>query len=105
MQVLLAKIAVIVGSVRSDRQGIRVARWVEAKLLNRNHTVFFIDPLELKIPLLDRMYKEIHHPSEALKSLRNQIKEADGYLPITPEYNKSTSSAMKNTLDYFLEEY
>jgi NAD(P)H-dependent FMN reductase len=82
-----------------------VARWIEVKLLNRNHTVFYIDPLELKIPLLDRMYKGMHHPSEALQSLRNQIREADGYLQITPEYNRSTSSAMKNTLDYFLEEY
>ncbi|MGI0050370.1 MAG: NADPH-dependent FMN reductase, partial [Nitrososphaeraceae archaeon] len=25
--------------------------------------------------------------------------------PITPEYNHSTSAAMKNILDYFLEEY
>jgi NAD(P)H-dependent FMN reductase len=24
---------------------------------------------------------------------------------VTPEYNHSTSAAMKNTLDYFLEEY
>ncbi len=101
----MAKIAVIVGSVRSDRLGIRVARWIEKNLLNRDHTVFFIDPLQLKLPLLDRMYKEMSHPSEILQSLRNQIKEADGYLPITPEYNRSTSSAMKNTLDYFLEEY
>ena len=31
--------------------------------------------------------------------------EADGYVPITPEYNHSVSSALKNTLDYFLEEY
>ena len=38
--------------------------------------------------------------------MRNQIVEADGYMPITPEYNhSSTSAAMKNTLDYFLEEY
>jgi len=26
-------------------------------------------------------------------------------MPITPEYNHSTSAAMKNILDYFLEEY
>ena len=101
----MARIAVMVGSVRSDRQGIKVARWLEKKLLSRNHTVFFIDPLELKLPLLDRMYKEMSHPSETLQCLRNKIKDADGYLPITPEYNRSTSGAMKNTLDYFLEEY
>ena len=45
------------------------------------------------------------HPSEMIQAFRNQIKDADGYLPIPPEYNRSTSSAMKNTLDYFLEEY
>jgi NAD(P)H-dependent FMN reductase len=101
----MAKVALIVGSVRRDRQGIRVARWIEEKLENRNHIVFFIDPLELNLPLLDRMYKEMDSPSEKLKDLRNKIKAAEGYLSVTPEYNHSTSAAMKNTLDYFLEEY
>src|SRR5215213_3807057 len=101
----MAKVALIVGSVRRDRQGIKVARWLEEKLKNRHHIVFFIDPLELNLPLLDRMYKEMENPSEKLKDLRNKIKDAEGYLPVTPEYNHSTSAAMKNTLDYFLEEY
>jgi NAD(P)H-dependent FMN reductase len=101
----MAKIALIVGSVRRDRQGIKVARWIEEKLKNRNHIVFFVDPLELNLPLLDRMYKEMENPSERLKDLRNKIKDAEGYLSVTPEYNHSTSAAMKNTLDYFLEEY
>ena len=51
----MAKIALIVGSVRRDRQGTKVARWMEDKLKDRNHVVFFIDPLELNLPLLDRM--------------------------------------------------
>jgi NAD(P)H-dependent FMN reductase len=101
----LAKIAIIVGSVRQNRQGIKVARWMEEKLKERGHTVYFIDPLELNLPLLDKMYKEIIDPPENLKQLRNHIVEADGYMPITPEYNHSTSAALKNTLDYFLEEY
>jgi NAD(P)H-dependent FMN reductase len=101
----MAKIALIVGSVRRDRQGIKVARWMEENLRIRNHLVFFIDPLELNLPLLDRMYKEMTEPSEKMKSLRSKIKDAEGYLAVTPEYNRSTSSAMKNTLDYFLEEY
>src|SRR6188472_2376822 len=101
----MANIAIIVGSVRQNRQGIKVARWMEGQLKNRDHIVYFIDPLELNLPLLDKMYKEITNPSENLRQLRNQIVEADGYMPITPEYNHSTSAAMKNTLDYFLEEY
>jgi NAD(P)H-dependent FMN reductase len=78
---------------------------MEDKLKNRNHTVFFIDPLELNLPLLDRMYKEMVDPSEKMKSLQSKINDAEGYLAITPEYNVGTSGAMKNTLDYFLEEY
>ena len=101
----MAKIALIVGSVRRDRQGIKVARWMNEKLKNRNHMVSFIDPLELNLPLLDRMYKEMVDPSEEMKSLRNKINDAEGYLAVTPEYNVGTSGAMKNTLDYFLEEY
>ena len=38
----IAKIALIVGSVRRDRQGIKVARWIEEKLKNRNHVVFLL---------------------------------------------------------------
>ena len=93
----MAKIAIIVGSVRQNRQGIKVARWMEEKLNERGHTVFFIDPLELNLPLLDKMYKEIIDPPENLKILRNQIVEADGYMLITPEYNHSISAALKNT--------
>ena len=69
----MAKLAVIVGSVRRDRQGIKVARWIENKLEERKHTVFFIDPLELDLPLLDRMYKEMTNPSEKMIKLRDQI--------------------------------
>ena len=104
----MAEIALIVGSVRHDRQGIKVARWMEQKLKDRNHTVFFIDPIEINLPLLDRMYKEMTRnvmPSEMLRELENKIKSAEGYMPVTPEYNHSTSAAMKNTLDYFLEEH
>jgi NAD(P)H-dependent FMN reductase len=66
----------------------------------RSYHIFY-SSLELNLPLLDKMYKEIIDPPENLKLLRNQIVEADGYMPITPEYNHSTSAAL-NTLDSFL---
>ncbi len=102
---MLAKIVVILGSVRSERNGIKVAKWVVGKLKEKGHQVSLVDPVELDLPLLDKMYKEMKSPPEKLKKLEKIIKDADGYIPITPEYNHSISSAMKNTLDYFLEEY
>lgn len=101
----MAKIALILGSVRGDRQGINVGLWLERKLKMRNHIVYLIDPLELDLPLLDRMYKEMADPPKKIIDLRNKMVESEGYLAVTPEYNHSTSAAMKNTLDYFLEEY
>jgi NAD(P)H-dependent FMN reductase len=101
----MAKIVVIVGSVRSERQGIKVANWIVKKLEERNHKVELVDPAKLQLPLLDKMYKEMKNPPENLQKLYTIIKGADGYIPVTPEYNHSISSAMKNTLDYFLEEY
>ena len=101
----MAQIALFVGSVRRDRQGIKVAHWIDEKLTARGHIVYFIDPLELNLPLLDRIYKEMENTPSKLRDLQNKIKNAEGYLAVTPEYNHSTSAAMKNTLDYFLEEY
>ncbi len=101
----VAKIAVIVGSVRSERQGIKVANWIVKKLEERNHDVNLVDPVKLQLPLLDKMYKDMKNPPENLQKLYTIIKDADGYIAITPEYNHSVSAAMKNTLDYFLEEY
>ncbi len=101
----MAKIALFVGSVRQDRNGIKIARWMEKKLKERNHIVYFIDPLELDLPLLDRMYKEMSTPPAKIQDLQKIIKDADAYMPVTPEYNHTTSAALKNTLDYFLEEY
>jgi NAD(P)H-dependent FMN reductase len=51
------------------------------------------------------MYKEMTPPSKKLTELRTKIVDADGYMAVTPQYNHSTSAAMKNTLDYFLDEY
>jgi NAD(P)H-dependent FMN reductase len=76
----LANIAVFVGSVRRDRKGIKVAKWIEKILQERNHKVYFIDPMDLDLPLLDRMYKEMDKPCQKLVDLQNKIKDAEGYI-------------------------
>jgi NAD(P)H-dependent FMN reductase len=101
------KIAVLLGSVRRDRVGTRASQLVVRELEKRGHEVQLIDPLELQLPLLDRMYKE--HPNgqapEPLERLAEIYRNADGFLVVSGEYNHGIPPALKNLLDHFLEEY
>jgi len=101
------KTVVLVGSVRSDRQGIKAARFVRRTLIARGHEVTIVDPLELKLPLLDRMYKEYGRGQAppALESLATLYRAADAFVIVTGEYNHSIPPALSNLLDHFLEEY
>jgi NAD(P)H-dependent FMN reductase len=98
---------VLVGSVRSDRQGIKAARYVERLLRMRGHQVSVVDPLELQLPLLDRMYKEYPKGAapEVLESLATLYRAADAFVVVSGEYNHSIPPALSNLLDHFLEEY
>jgi NAD(P)H-dependent FMN reductase len=100
-------VPVILGSVRSDRIGIRAARFLTSKLEARGHAAPLVDPAELKLPLLDRMYKE--YPAgtapEPLARLAALYRGSDAFLIVSAEYNHGVPPALSNTLDHFLEEY
>jgi NAD(P)H-dependent FMN reductase len=100
-------VPVLLGSMRRDRQGIRAARLVIAALHGRGHAPVLVDPLELQLPLLDRMYKEHPpgHAPEALERLAALYRRADGFVVVSGEYNHSVPPALTNMLDHFLEEY
>lgn len=98
---------VLYGSVRSDRQGIKFARFLQNQLSERGHSSTLIDPLEYRLPLLDKMYKE-YPKGEApapLEDLATKIRSADGFLVVSGEYNHGIPPALKNLLDHFLEEW
>ena len=98
---------VLVGSVRSDRQGIKAARFVQSGLTTRGHEVTLVDPVELKLPLLDRMYKEYAEGTAPpdLERLAALYRAADAFIVVSGEYNHSIPPALSNLLDHFLEEY
>ncbi len=101
------KFVVIYGSVRSARQGIRAARFLVRKLEQRGHDVTLVDPLEHRLPLLDKMYKE-YEPGEApepMETLASLYRQADGFVVVTGEYNHSVPPALTNLLDHFMKEY
>jgi NAD(P)H-dependent FMN reductase len=101
------KIAVIYGSVRSERQGIRAARFITAQCEQRGHEVVLVDPMEYPLPLLDRMYKEYDtgEAPQVLETLAGIIRSADAYIIVSAEYNHTVPPALSNLLDHFLEEY
>jgi NAD(P)H-dependent FMN reductase len=101
------QLVLLVGSVRSDRQGIKAARFVERSLRSRGHDVSVVDPVEVKLPLLDRMYKEYPKGSapRILEDLAVLYRAADAFVVVTGEYNHSIPPALSNLLDHFLEEY
>ncbi len=101
------KTAVVYGSVRSARQGIKAARFIVNKLEARGHEVELIDPLERQLPLLDRMYKEFGdgEAPPVLESIASVFRDADGFIIVSGEYNHSIPPALKNLLDHFQREY
>jgi NAD(P)H-dependent FMN reductase len=100
-------VVVFYGSVRHDRRGIRAARFVVDRCRGRGHRVTLVDPLEDRLPLLDRMYKEYAsgEAPEVLERLAASIRAADAFIVVSGEYNHSIPPALSNLLDHFLEEY
>jgi NAD(P)H-dependent FMN reductase len=101
------RILVFYGSYRSNRLGIRLAQFVVDGLRGRGDDVELIDARAVALPMLDRMYKE--YPKgvapERLEKLAGQIRDADGFVFITGEYNWGIQPGLKNLTDHFLEEW
>ena len=101
------KTAVIYGSARQGRQGIKAARFVVRKLEERGHSVTLIDSMDHQLPFLDLMYKEYEKGKapKAMEAIGRTLKDADGFVIVSAEYNHSISAALKNLLDHFQSEY
>ena len=99
--------AVIYGSVRRDRQGIKAARFLVRKLEERGHEVALVDPLEYPHPLLDLRYREYEDGTapEAMQAVHGMLAAADGFVIVCGEYNHGLPPALKNILDHYLKEY
>lgn len=106
-ETIALQIAVIYGSVREKRQGIKAARFVVRHLEARGYDVTLVDAAAHNLPLLDRMYKE-YGPGEApaeMQRVAGILDAADGFVIVSGEYNHSIPPALKNLLDHFQREY
>ena len=99
------KIALLLSTVRENRDGNRIALFAERLLKERGHEVQIIDPAEYHLPMLGKMFLEMEHPDEKFLELHTILDNADGFIMITAEYNHSVPPALKNLLDHFRNEY
>src|SRR5947209_4133906 len=100
-------IAILYGSVREARAGIRIVRFLDGALRRRGHTTTIVDAAEQRLPPLDRMYKEYERGSAppVLEKLAELYHRTDAFAIVSGEYNHGIPPGLKNLLDHFLEEY
>lgn len=89
------KIAVLVGSLRKESFNKKIAKQVLQMAPSS---------VELEIVEIGQLahYNEDldgENPPAEWTEFRQKIKDADGYLFVTPEYNRSVSGVLKNALD------
>lgn len=99
------KAQIIVGSTRPGRISNRIANWVAKEAKNLPDTdVEVVDLVDYDLPFLDEpispQYNPNRTPNEVAQRWLNKLGEADAYVLITPEYNRSYSGVLKNALDY-----
>jgi NAD(P)H-dependent FMN reductase len=102
------KIGIIIGSTRPGRKGDQVAKWVLEQAQERGGADYeLVDLLDYALPHLDEavpasqgQYANSHTQEWAAK-----IDSLDGFVFVTPEYNHSTSGALKNAIDFIYAEW
>jgi NAD(P)H-dependent FMN reductase len=104
----MLNIAIIIGSTRPGRNGAAVGKWVHEIARRRRDARFeLVDLLAVNLPFLDEpvppsqgKYSKTH-----TKAWAAWMDFFDGYVLVTPEYNHSTSAALKNALDFIYREW
>ncbi|MET7425733.1 NAD(P)H-dependent oxidoreductase [Dactylosporangium sp. NPDC005555] len=104
----MTKIGIILGSTRPGRNGEAVAKWVYDIASRRSDAEFeLVDLLDYNLPHLDEAVPASmgQYANEHTQQWAAKIAELDGFVFVTPEYNHSTSGALKNAIDFVYGEW
>ncbi|MDY3126803.1 MAG: NAD(P)H-dependent oxidoreductase [Corynebacterium sp.] len=99
----MAKIAIIIGSIREGRLGGTIAEWVYSYSQHREHTYSIIDLKEFALPLLTAPEPPIssgkRYSNAEVQRWSDAVDAVNAFIFITPEYNHSVPGAFKNAID------
>jgi NAD(P)H-dependent FMN reductase len=102
----MLSIPIIAASTRRDRQSIKAARFVLARLQQRAGVATeLLDLLEYNFPIMEERLHHRDDPPPRLEEFAGKIDRADAFIIVTPEYNNGYPGVLKNALDYLLPEY
>lgn len=104
----MLNIAIVLGSTRPGRKSEAVAKWVHDIANHRTDATFeLVDIAAFNLPLLDEpvppsmgQYSKPH-----TKAWASTVAAFDAFVFVTPEYNHSTSGALKNAIDFLYAEW
>jgi NAD(P)H-dependent FMN reductase len=103
----MARLMIVVGSVRPGRVGLPIAQWVRTAAEAHGFDVDFADLAEIALPFMDepnhprlRQYTKPHTVAWS-----ERVDAADAFIFVTPEYNHSFSPALKNAIDFVSSEW
>jgi len=95
------KITIVSSSTRIGRVSHRIALALEKQIQHAGHEANIIDLAELKLPRFSERYSYIQEKPENWTRTMDLLKASDGIIFLTPEYNGSFSSGLKNFIDVF----
>ncbi len=103
---MVKKIGVIYGAVREGRKSYRAAQALIHALEKQPEVeAHLMDIREYGLPVMENRLKDLANPPQILLDISQKIKDMDGLVFMTPEYNNSYSGALKNFIDYFTFEW
>jgi NAD(P)H-dependent FMN reductase len=95
------KITIISSSTRIDRISHRISLALKKQISSIGHEPEIIDLMELQLPRFSERYPNIEDKPKNWISTMNKLLESDGVIFVSPEYNGSFSSGLKNFIDVF----
>ncbi|WP_440895428.1 NADPH-dependent FMN reductase [Amphibacillus sp. Q70] len=107
----MVKMGIITGSTREVRVNLQVAEWIKNFADSRNVDATF-EIVDIKETGLERFGDAVpplmankEYSTEAHKAWSEKIDGFDGFIFVTPDYNKNIPSGLKDHLDYLATEW